>query len=208
MAKDAYLTLSRRERFELLDAGSRAAGLAPAILEKDYWVCRVLGILFALPDLGQHLVFKGGTSLSKVFRVIERFSEDIDVSFHRDFLGFGENHDPEAASGKEQRRRIDALRDACTQCLRENLLPALKANLSEELPSDDEWLLEIDTHDPQTILFLSAGRIARHFLHSTLRSDRTRSEVGSLAGQPQRPIDPRRGPRPTAWPRNRAGARC
>lgn len=153
MAEDAYLSLTRRERFELLDAGSRAAGIAPAILEKDYWVCRTLDVLFALPDLGKHLVFKGGTSLSKVFRVIERFSEDIDVSFHRDFLGFGDEHDPEAASGKEQRRRIDALRDACTQCIRENLLPALKTKLSEELPSDDDWSLEIDAHDPQTILF-------------------------------------------------------
>lgn len=48
MPEDAYLKLSRRERFELLDAGSRAAGLAPAILEKDYWVCRSLDVLFAV----------------------------------------------------------------------------------------------------------------------------------------------------------------
>jgi hypothetical protein len=153
MADDAYLKLSRRERFELLDAGSRAAGIAPAILEKDYWVCRSLDVLFNLPDLGQHLIFKGGTSLSKVFRLIERFSEDIDLSFHRDFLGFGAERDPEAAAGKEQRRRLDALRDACTKCIRETLLPALKAKLTEQLSSEQDWSLKIDSQDPQTILF-------------------------------------------------------
>jgi hypothetical protein len=153
VAEDDYLKLSRRERFELLDAGSRAAGIAPAILEKDYWVCRTLNLLFALRDLGQHLVFKGGTSLSKVFRLIERFSEDIDVSFHRDFLGFEGNRDPEAAFGNEQRRRLNALSNACTKCIRENLLPALSAMLREDLSSDKDWSLEIDPHDPQTILF-------------------------------------------------------
>ncbi len=45
--------------------------------------------LFRLPDVGEHLIFKGGTSLSKVFKVIERFSEDIDVSIDRGWLGFG-----------------------------------------------------------------------------------------------------------------------
>jgi len=168
MPDDAYLKLTRRERFELLDAGSRAAGLAPAILEKDYWVCRTLDVLFALPDLGEHLVFKGGTSLSKVFRLIERFSEDIDVSFHRDFLGFGADRDPEAVSGKERGRRLDALRDACTKCIRENLLPALKAKLREELLSDQDWSVEIDVQDPQTILFHFHWPQARHEIRSIL----------------------------------------
>ena len=44
--------------------------------------------LFGLPEIGEHLIFKGGTSLSKVFKVIERFSEDIDVSIDRGWLGF------------------------------------------------------------------------------------------------------------------------
>lgn len=194
MPEDAYLKLSRRERFELLDAGSRAAGLAPAILEKDYWVCRTLDVLFALPDLGQHLVFKGGTSLSKVFRLIERFSEDIDVSFHRDFLGFGADRDPEAASGKEQVRRIDALRDACTACIRESLFPALKAKLIDELPSDHDWSIEIDAQDAQTILFHfpQAGSVGLSYIQPSVRIElgarsdhwpEARHEIRSILGE-------------------------
>ncbi len=95
MAEDSYLSLTPRERLELLDAASQQRGLAPAILEKDYWVCKTLDALFALPELGSHLVFKGGTSLSKVYGLIDRFSEDVDVSFHREFLGFGVEHDPD-----------------------------------------------------------------------------------------------------------------
>ena len=56
----------------------RARGMTPAIVEKDFWVCWTLGRLFAHPDLSRLLMFKGGTSLSKVFNLIERFSEDSD----------------------------------------------------------------------------------------------------------------------------------
>jgi predicted nucleotidyltransferase component of viral defense system len=111
MTEDTYLKLSRRERAELLDDVSRKRNLAPAILEKDYWVCLTLGALFSLPEIGEHLVFKGGTSLSKVYGLIDRFSEDVDVSFHRDYLGFtGDDRDPElATSNKQQKQRIEDL---------------------------------------------------------------------------------------------------
>ena len=114
MPEDAYLKLTLRERVELLDEISRRRNLAPAILEKDYWVCRTLDTLFSLPGFGDHLVFKGGTSLSKVFGLIDRFSEDVDISFHRDFLGFGDDmQNPETAgSNKQQRARIEALQAA------------------------------------------------------------------------------------------------
>ena len=84
MIDDPYLSLTRTQRAELIDEVARRRNLAPAILEKDYWVCRPLDAAFSLPDIGEHLVFKGGTSPSKVFGLIERFSEDVDLSFHRD----------------------------------------------------------------------------------------------------------------------------
>lgn len=153
MANDPYLSLTLQERLELLDAASQQRGLAPAILEKDYWVCKTLDALFALPELGSHLVFKGGTSLSKVYGLIDRFSEDVDVSFHREFLGFGEDHDPEAATGKEQTRRIEALQRACQDCIRETLLPCLRESLTSLLGDTRGWTLEIDPADSQTLLF-------------------------------------------------------
>ena len=153
MPEDRYLSLEPRERLELLDAASRQSGLAPAILEKDYWVCKTLNVLFALPELGSHLVFKGGTSLSKVYGLIDRFSEDVDISFHREFLGFGEEHDPEAAAGKEQTRRIEALQQACRDCIRERLLPRLSEAIATLLGGTEGWSLEIDPLDAQTLLF-------------------------------------------------------
>ena len=153
MAEDRYLSLAPRERLELLDAASRQSGLAQAILEKDYWLCKTLDVLFALPELGSHLVFKGGTSLSKVYGLIDRFSEDVDISFHREFLGFGEELDPEAAAGKEQSRRIEALQQACRDCIRENLLPRLREAIAALLGGTEDWSLEIDPLDAQTLLF-------------------------------------------------------
>lgn len=153
MAEDSYLSLTPQERLELLDEAARQRGLAPAILEKDYWVCQTLDALFALPELGTHLVFKGGTSLSKVYGLIDRFSEDVDVSFHREFLGFGEEYDPEAATGKEQARRIEALQRACQDCIRDNLLPRLHESLASLLGGTQGWSLEIDPQDSQTLLF-------------------------------------------------------
>ncbi len=155
MTDDPYLKLTRSERAELIDEISRRRNLAPAILEKDYWVCLTLDAVFSLPNIGDHLVFKGGTSLSKAFGLIERFSEDVDLSFHRDYLGFGdEDHDPEsAASNKQQARRIEALQAACIQRIRETLLPALKSKIESLLVNDRDWSIEIDPEDPQTLLF-------------------------------------------------------
>ena len=153
MIEDFYLSLNSRERLELLVAASRERGLAQAILEKDYWVCKTLEMLFALPDLGRHLVFKGGTSLSKGYGLIERFSEDVDLSFHREFLGFGAEKDPEAAAGKEQVRRVEALQVTCQVCIREALLPRLRNAFAELLGHEEGWRLEVDKQDAQTLLF-------------------------------------------------------
>lgn len=155
MIEDPYLKLTRRERVELLDEVSRRRNLAPAILEKDYWVCLTLHALFSLPGIGEHLVFKGGTSLSKVFGLIDRFSEDVDLSFHRDYLGFEDvAHNPEtASSNKQQKSRIQDLQAACVTCIRETLLPALSAKMESLLGTSKGWTIEVDTLDPQTLLF-------------------------------------------------------
>ncbi len=62
-------------------------------------ICWTLDRLFTLP-CGQHLTFKGGTSLSKVWNLIDRFSEDIDITIHRDALGFGGSNAPHTAPSK------------------------------------------------------------------------------------------------------------
>ncbi len=75
-----YLTLSREDRLEALGVAATESGRPVHLLEKDIWVVWAIDALFS-SDFGEHLVFKGGTSLSKAYEVIGRFSEDIDVTY-------------------------------------------------------------------------------------------------------------------------------
>ena len=130
--------------------------MLPHVVEKDFWVCWTLKELFQLPTIGNHLIFKGGTSLSKVFKIIERFSEDIDISIDRAFLGFGGANDPEAgASNKEKQRRIDALKAACQKKISDELQPALESAIKQKIGPGEQWALRQDNDDPdqQTLLF-------------------------------------------------------
>ncbi len=74
------------------------------IIEKDYWVVWVLKRLFSLENMKPYLTFKGGTSLSKVYGLIDRFSEDIDLSIEREFFGFDAPHNPENAPSKKNKK--------------------------------------------------------------------------------------------------------
>ncbi len=76
---ESYLSLSREDRLEALGVAATASGRPIHLLEKDIWVVWAIDALFSA-DFGKHLVFKGGTSLSKAYNVIGRFSEDIDVT--------------------------------------------------------------------------------------------------------------------------------
>ena len=77
---DSYFQLSTKNQESALDAASAASGRAPHLLEKDIWVVWALSALFQ-SELGAHLVFKGGTALSKAHKVILRFSEDVDLTY-------------------------------------------------------------------------------------------------------------------------------
>lgn len=77
---DKFLNLSDSERREALGVAASNSGRAAHLLEKDVWVVWCLNALFSSP-LGEHLVFKGGTSLSKVYGAIRRFSEDVDLNY-------------------------------------------------------------------------------------------------------------------------------
>ncbi len=71
-----FLALPNENRQELFLETARKLGVLPIIIEKDFWVCWVLMQIFSIDGLKQHLTFKGGTSLSKAYQLIDRFSED------------------------------------------------------------------------------------------------------------------------------------
>jgi hypothetical protein len=85
-----FLSLSPKDRISVFEQIRLNTGLIEQAIEKDWWVTQTLALIFSM-DCASHLVFKGGTSLSKSWGLIERFSEDIDLAIDRKFLGFGDN---------------------------------------------------------------------------------------------------------------------
>lgn len=82
-----WLSLSKERRIEILNQATELTGLPSVAIEKDWWVTLALNASFSLP-YSKNIVFKGGTSLSKGWNLIERFSEDIDLAIDRKFFGF------------------------------------------------------------------------------------------------------------------------
>jgi len=145
-----------RRRLVCTETGAQQ-NLFEIAVEKDFWVCWTLRKLFELPEWGKHLTFKGGTSLSKCWNLIERFSEDIDIVIDRRALGFGGENAPEHAPSKKQtKKRLKALKEACQQCISDQIQPALIESISSDLPDMLEWSLEPDPDDSdeQTLLLL------------------------------------------------------
>ncbi len=155
---DKVARLPTSDRAALFGETAAGRGVANTIIEKDFWVCWTLRRVFSLPP-GEtaSLVFKGGTSLSKAYDAIHRFSEDIDLSFDRAELGYGGTRDPEQPGlGKNKAARLIAglVTDVETH-VAERLLPALQTAFARHLgnPADGGWSLEIDPSDAQTVNF-------------------------------------------------------
>jgi len=85
MAKIDFNTIDKAEKKAIFNAIATEKGMTPFAVEKDWWVSRTLEIIFQMP-IAKHLVFKGGTSLSKAWKLIHRFSEDLDLAIDRDFF--------------------------------------------------------------------------------------------------------------------------
>jgi predicted nucleotidyltransferase component of viral defense system len=85
MAKIDFYTVSKAEKEAVFNAIAADKGMKPFAVEKDWWVSRTLEIIFKMP-IAKHLVFKGGTSLSKAWKLINRFSEDIDLAIDKEYF--------------------------------------------------------------------------------------------------------------------------
>ena len=101
MAKIDFYKINKAEKEAIFNAIATEMGMTPFAVEKDWWVSRTLDIIFQM-EIAQHLVFKGGTSLSKAWKLINRFSEDIDLVFDKEFF--------EGYKGDISRTQISKLR--------------------------------------------------------------------------------------------------
>ena len=145
---DAFAKYPADEREAYFLQAAANLGLPPQVVEKDFWVCWTLKRLFALESVGEDLVFKGGTSLSKVYGLIRRFSENIDVSIHRASLGFKGETDPAGMTGKPFKRANEALGELARSKIFGEIQPALESAV-RDLLGEGGWSLAPDASDPE-----------------------------------------------------------
>lgn len=132
---------------QTIDKVQKRYGMPEQVIEKDWWVSAVLRALFALP-YAERMSFKGGTSLSKCWDIISRFSEDIDIAVDREFLGYG---------GELSRTQVsDKLRRAACSFVREKLQFDLRDKMIEQGVPSGKFSVNVNitpvtTVDPEVI---------------------------------------------------------
>jgi len=160
--------LSSQERRELFAETASQRSTTPAVIEKDFWVTRTLACLFQNDQLAELLMFKGGTSLSKVYGVIERFSEDIDLVLDWRVLS---DEDPQAERSKTQQVRLnEALNIAAQRYIRGELFSLTETAIGEMCQC------VIDAEDPFVINVSYPAAFPDDYLRSEIRL-----EIGPLA---------------------------
>ena len=172
MKKVANLSSSEREELFLVTAREKA--LPEAMIEKDFWVCWTLDYLFHESPWKEHLAFKGGTSLSKCFDLIQRFSEDIDLILDWRMVGCRKD-EPWAARSKNQQDKFNKAVNARTEIfLAEEFVTRLEAGFRTLL--NDDFQISIDSADPQTVCFTYPRLFSEGAILPIIRL-----EIGALA---------------------------
>lgn len=162
------------ERRDLFRNTADKLGLNDAIVEKDFWVCLTLDYLFHRSPWKEAVAFKGGTSLSKAYNLISRFSEDIDLILDWRVLGYGINEPWEKRSNTKQDAFNKEANIRAEEFLHEIFCPTVKADLSRELGRNAK--IYIEESDKQTIIFEYPILFTNS---STLQA--IRMEIGALA---------------------------
>lgn len=157
MSAAAYqdvISVAANERLDLFLTTANRLGTPIGNVEKDFWVCWTLNALYhERPTGGPRLLFKGGTSLSKAHGLIERFSEDIDVTVFRDDLDEPASvEELEALSNRKRRAKLDAIRDACRAYITGPLRNFLTANLADATGGAGRVEIDEADADGQTLL--------------------------------------------------------
>ena len=166
--------LSRKEREELFIATAHDEDLPEAMAEKDFWICWTLDYLFHNSQWAAHIAFKGGTSLSKCYALIERFSEDIDIIIDWRVLGYSKDEPWAQRSRTKQDIFNKEVNKKTETFLIDEFLPRTQQDFSRLLSDDFE--LFIDDVDQQTVCFSYPRIFGNDSILSVVRM-----EIGALA---------------------------
>lgn len=157
---NTVLQLSEEQRAEIFTQAGLELGLPAFYVEKDFWVCWALEVLFNSGQIGQHLSFRGGTSLSKGWGLIDRFSEDIDLSISRDWVDSGLPDPTDASINRAQQDRIlKRLRRACRSVVRDQIFPLVQSQVDQLGGGASARLVEIDRARDPFIIEIEYPRI-------------------------------------------------
>jgi len=156
---DKFAKLKAAERQPYFEETASRRNSTTTAVEKDFWICWTLKHLFAL-DAIPELRFKGGTSLSKVFHLIDRFSEDIDISIDRAPLGFSGARDlANSELSATKRKALDGeLRAAITEEVNSKILPKLRGRFDAVLGKQG-WTLT-PSEEPNEEMTLASPVVA------------------------------------------------
>lgn len=173
------LRADQADRRGLFLAAAERLGTAVQHVEKDFWVCWTLDAMFnGLSSDSPRLLFKGGTSLSKSYDLIDRFSEDIDITVFRDDIGQPATFlELEQLSGKKRQKRLDGIKAACQTYITGAFLSQLKTILTHTIDeagiARDRASIVVDDVDPdrQTLLFWYPSSLteAREYIQPAVR---------------------------------------
>ena len=144
---DKIATASGNARADLFRETGNQVGLPATLVEKDFWVCWTLKHLFRIDALRGNILFKGGTSLSKIFNAIRRFSEDIDLAINFEMLGFtGPRHPAAAPSRNKRQKLLDEMLRVCCDYVAGEFLQLLADCFAVVLGPPGPWDAEVATN--------------------------------------------------------------
>ena len=166
--------LPSEERETLFQNTAAKMGMNAAIIEKDFWVCLTLDYLFHKCQWKKSFAFKGGTSLSKVYSLIDRFSEDIDLILDWRTVGYGYSEPWEPRSNTQQQKFIDESSNRVAAFLKHEFLPVFKADMTCCVGRPVS--VYIDDDDPGTVKY----GYPRAFEDASILQE-IRLEIGALA---------------------------
>lgn len=179
---DKVANLPQDDRAALFEeTAARARLAAPIIVEKDFWVCWALKRLYSMPGTPA-MLFKGGTSLSKCFGLIHRFSEDIDLGLERRDIGLGGDRDPMSKSSRKgYQRALKEMMVTVREYVEGTLIPAIRTDFTQALGEDFELKLEPEGIENVIMFRYPRALEATSYGHGDYVASVVRLEVGARA---------------------------